>query len=193
MKTEDSFFNICYLRTIILHGMAAGLLIRNIGTLVQTDTEHRLSKRGSEMSEIGTIGNAYLYARDGIIDAFGPMGELDERRIREECGILNVIDAGSKFVFPSFCDSHTHIVYAGSREMEFTDKIKGLSYEEIARRGGGILNSAKLLHETDEDELFRQSAGRIKEIIGLGTGARQSAAIAPAGRIGCWVDAKRAG
>ena len=82
-----------------------------------------------------------------------------------------IIDATGKFVFPSFCDSHTHLVYAGSREMEFTDKIRGLSYEEIARRGGGILNSAKKLHETSEDELFDQSMARINEIISLGTGA----------------------
>ncbi|MCU0363309.1 MAG: imidazolonepropionase [Bacteroidales bacterium] len=151
--------------------MAGGLLIRNIGTLVQTDSEHFLSRRGEEMSEIGTLDDAYLYARDGIISGFGPMRDLDERTISAECSDLEVIDAGGSFVFPSFCDSHTHIVYAGSREKEFRDKIRGLSYEEIARRGGGILNSAKLLHDTSEDELFRQSAERIREIIGLGTGA----------------------
>ena len=78
------------------------------------------------------------------------------------------IDASGKLVFPSFCDSHTHLVYAGSREAEFTDKIRGLSYAEIARRGGGILNSARKLHETSEDELFNQSMVRIKEIMALG-------------------------
>ncbi len=81
------------------------------------------------------------------------------------------IDASGKFVFPSFCDSHTHLVYAGSRETEFTDKIRGLSYEEIAKRGGGILNSAKKLHDTSEDELFEQSSARVSEIISQGTGA----------------------
>jgi len=81
------------------------------------------------------------------------------------------LDAGGGFVFPAFCDSHTHLVYAGSREKEYTDKIRGLSYEEIAKRGGGILNSAKLLHDTSEEELFRQSMERAREIISLGTGA----------------------
>ncbi len=84
---------------------------------------------------------------------------------------IETVDAAGRFVFPSFCDSHTHIVFAGSREAEFTDKIKGLSYEEIARRGGGILNSAKRLHETSEDELYNQSMVRINEVIGQGTGA----------------------
>jgi imidazolonepropionase len=84
---------------------------------------------------------------------------------------LTTIDAKGKYVFPSFCDSHTHLVYAGSREQEFADRIRGLSYEEIARRGGGILNSARLLHKTSENELFDQSSVRIKEIIRQGTGA----------------------
>jgi imidazolonepropionase len=84
---------------------------------------------------------------------------------------IEVIDATGKMVFPSFCDSHTHLVYAGSREKEYIDKIKGLSYEEIAKRGGGILNSAKILHETSEDELYRQSLERVNEVISLGTGA----------------------
>ena len=81
------------------------------------------------------------------------------------------IDAGGKMVFPSFCDSHTHLVYAGSREAEFADKIRGLSYEEIAKRGGGILNSAKKLHQTSDNELYEQSLHRLNEIINLGTGA----------------------
>jgi len=84
---------------------------------------------------------------------------------------VTVIDASDRLVFPSFCDSHTHLVYAGSREIEYVDKIKGLSYEEIAKRGGGILNSAKLLHETSEEELVEQAMGRLNEIIGFGTGA----------------------
>jgi len=84
---------------------------------------------------------------------------------------IETIDASDRFVFPSFCDSHTHLVYSGNREIEYIDKIRGLSYEEIAKRGGGILNSAKKLHETTEDELFRQSVQRINEIISLGTGA----------------------
>lgn len=84
---------------------------------------------------------------------------------------ITKLDAGGGYVFPAFCDPHTHLVYAGSREKEYTDKIRGLSYEEIAQRGGGILNSAKLLHDTPEEELFRQSMDRVNEIISFGTGA----------------------
>ncbi|TVR74055.1 MAG: imidazolonepropionase [Marinilabiliales bacterium] len=95
-----------------------------------------------------------------------PAGEKDN-----PTAAIRVLDASDKLVFPSFCDSHTHLVYAGSREIEYIDKIRGLSYEEIAKRGGGILNSAKLLQQTSEDELYRQSLERVKEIIKLGTGA----------------------
>jgi imidazolonepropionase len=109
--------------------------------------------------------------RDGLINEFGCMNELKKSRILIQNSGVKTIDAAGKFVFPSFCDSHTHLVYSGSREIEYIDKIRGLTYAEIARRGGGILNSAKKLHETSEDELFIQSVSRIDEIISLGTGA----------------------
>jgi imidazolonepropionase len=171
METEASFFNICYLRSIIFYGMAESLLIRNIGLLVQTEKLASLKLCGKEMSELNTVSDAYLLITDGLIAGFGSMRDLDERNIISENFSGKIIDAGGRFVFPSFCDSHTHIVFAGSRETEFTYKIKGLSYEEIARRGGGILNSAILLHNTSEEDLYLQSSKRIREIIGLGTGA----------------------
>lgn len=141
------------------------LLIKNIKTLVQCESEPRKLLRGEEMKVLPTIDNAFLLIEGDKIAAFGKMSECLDVAVDE------VIDATGKMVFPSFCDSHTHIVYAGSREDEFVDKINGLSYEEIAKRGGGILNSVKLLHETAEDELYRQALARIHEMISMGTGA----------------------
>jgi len=126
---------------------------------------------GREMAELNTINDAFLYIKDGLIRDFGKMKDLQNSEIITENPLTDVIDATGRFVFPSFCDSHTHLVYAGSREIEYTDKIRGLSYVEIAKKGGGILNSAKKLHETCEEELYKQSMTRINEIIGLGTGA----------------------
>jgi imidazolonepropionase len=123
------------------------------------------------MSEISSITDAYLFISDGIISEFGRMEELHNAKMLHKNQGFKTIDATGRFVFPSFCDSHTHLVYSGSREIEYTDKIRGLSYTEIAKRGGGILNSAKKLHETSEDELFIQSMTRINEIISSGTGA----------------------
>jgi imidazolonepropionase len=142
------------------------LLIKNISCLIQTEAVPKIWIAGKDMSELSVIQNAYLKIENGIISDFGEMNDLDP-------GITpyNIIDASGKFVFPSFCDSHTHLVYAGSREREFVGKIKGLSYAEIAGRGGGILNSSGLLHKTSENELFTQSMARVNEIIGLGTGA----------------------
>ena len=145
------------------------LLIFNIKKLVQVEEEPRLLVAGKDMATVNTIDNAYLIIKGDVIEDFGPMEKLE--KIRKDLQIDKGIDATGKMVFPSFCDSHTHLVYAGSREIEYVDKIKGLSYEEIARRGGGILNSAKLLHETSEEELYLQAMERIHEIIGLGTGA----------------------
>ncbi|NVO10622.1 MAG: imidazolonepropionase [Bacteroidales bacterium] len=145
------------------------ILIINIKKLIQVENKPRIWVAGSEMSKIGTIDDAFLYIKGGIIEDFGKMGEASNKFSKEKD--LTIIDATGKMVFPSFCDSHTHLVYAGSREIEYIDKIKGLSYEEIAKRGGGILNSAKLLHNTSEDELYNQSLTRIDEIISLGTGA----------------------
>jgi len=148
-----------------------GLLIRNIKVLIQVEEEPKLRVCGKDMSVINTITDAYLYIEGGKISDFGKMIDIPGAYSQPENNITNVIDASGKFVFPSFCDSHTHLVYAGSREREFTDKIRGLSYEEIAKRGGGILNSAKRLHETSEDDLYAQSIIRVNEIISQGTGA----------------------
>lgn len=152
--------------------------IKNIKELVNVrEEEFALPLRGEEMNELPIIEDAYLLIEDELIIDFGEMSELDifEEGISQldaiEASVERVIDAKGRVVFPSFCDSHTHLVYAGSREREFVDKIKGLSYKEIAERGGGILNSVKLLHDTPEEELYRQTLERAREIISLGTGA----------------------
>ena len=141
------------------------LLVKNIGTIVGIETAGRLRLCGGEMDRLETFDDAWLLSDDGRIAAFGSMDSLGEMAADE------VVDAGGGMLFPSFCDSHTHLVYAGSREQEFLDKINGLTYEQIARRGGGILNSADLLHRTSEEELYRQAMGRIREIAAMGTGA----------------------
>ncbi len=141
------------------------LLIKNIKELVQVEQNPRLKVCGKDMAQISTIKNAYLYIENGLIAEFGSMEQMPDLKAEE------VIDAAGKMVFPSFCDSHTHLVYAGSREIEYIDKIKGLSYEEIAQRGGGILNSAKRLQEASEDELFESAMLRLNEIMSYGTGA----------------------
>jgi imidazolonepropionase len=151
--------------------MSADLLIVNIKDLIQTEDFIREKVSGKEMSELHTIKNAFLFIREGVIQEFGPMSVLEHGTIPYMDTSIKQLDASGKMVFPSFCDSHTHLVYAGSREAEFTDKIRGLTYEEIARRGGGILNSAAKLHLTSEDELFEQSMVRVNEIIASGTGA----------------------
>ena len=142
------------------------LLIKNIKSLVQVVDNPGKWIAGENMGRLSVLNNAYLYIKDGLISDYGEMSGLPQNLMNGE-----VIDASGKLVFPSFCDSHTHLVYAGSREIEYMDKIRGLSYEEIAKRGGGILNSAKLLHNTSEDSLFEQALLRINEIIGMGTGA----------------------
>ncbi len=151
--------------------MGRGLLITNIGSLIQVEEECRQRICGNEMSVLSTKTDAFLYFSNGIIIDFGKMTDLELTDIPVDDPDLMKIDAGGRMVFPSFCDPHTHLVYAGSREGEFRDRIKGLSYEEIAGRGGGILNSAELLHNTSEDDLFLQSMVRIQEIIMQGTGA----------------------
>lgn len=140
------------------------LLIKNIGTIVGIDTEHRERIAGAAMDQLGRIDNAYLVAEEGRIAAFGRMEELPPIEADE------VLDAEGGTLFPSFCDSHTHLVYAGSREQEFLDKIHGLSYEEIARRGGGILNSADRLGRASEEELYQEAIERVHEIMRMGTG-----------------------
>ncbi len=143
----------------------ATTLIYNIATLGGIDRKGRLRLQGSEMAHFETLDNAYLLIKDGRIADFGSMESLPQL-----AADVKRIDAEGGTVMPSFCDSHTHIVNAGSRENEFVDKINGLSYAEIAKRGGGILNSADKLHEMSEDELFDQSMKRIREVMLKGTG-----------------------
>ena len=156
------------------------ILIRNIGRLCGILPAGIRRLEGRDMGSVAGIDKAWLVIEDGVIASFGAgewEGESDggcedgcEGGLC--CGVFDeVIDAEGGWVMPTFCDPHTHIVYAGSRDGEFRDKIAGLSYEEIAARGGGILNSADLLHETSEDELFEQSARRVREVMAKGTGA----------------------
>jgi imidazolonepropionase len=146
-----------------------GILIENIKELIGIDHGNRLLARGKEMGKLDTMKNAWLLIEGDKIADYGSMQDLQLKDIILDNFIK--IDASDKMVFPSFCDSHTHLVYAGSREIEYIDKIKGLSYEEIAKRGGGILNSAKRLHDTPFESLVEQAQERLIEIIGLGTGA----------------------
>ena len=146
------------------------ILIKNIKELVQTEEEPMRMVAGKAMSVLNTLKDAWLLIEGTTITDFGTMPVPDSVNIGSQAG-NTIIDAHDRLVFPSFCDSHTHLVYAGSREIEYIDKIKGLSYEEIAKRGGGILNSAKRLHDTGEDELVEQALGRLNEIMMLGTGA----------------------
>ena len=141
------------------------LLVINIGTIVGIDTAARTRISGAEMDSMERIDNGWLTAEDGVITAFGSMDSSPSGEGFE------VLDAMGGMLFPSYCDSHTHVVYAGSREQEFVDKIHGLTYEQIAQRGGGILNSADRLHNTSEDELYNQAMERINEVIAMGTGA----------------------
>ena len=142
------------------------LLVKNIATLAGVDHQGLLRRQGRQMSELNVINDAYLLVEDGVIADFGSETDL----VMPE-GEVSIIDAEGGTVLPSWCDSHTHIVYAGSREQEFVDKINGLSYAEIARRGGGILNSADRLHDMSEDELYEQAMQRVREVIAKGTGA----------------------
>lgn len=140
------------------------LLIRNIKTLVQAERQPRKLVSGPEMADLPVLHDAYLLVQDERIHAFGPMSECPATADQ-------TLDATGRMVFPGWCDSHTHIVFAASREEEFVSRIRGLSYEEIARQGGGILNSARKLQAASEDELFEGAWNRLQEVIGMGTGA----------------------
>lgn len=144
------------------------VLFVNIGKLVQVENEPKKWVAGGDMAKLPCLENAYLLVVDGLIKDFGPMSQLPDFSQKDS---LVEVDVEGRLILPSFCDSHTHLVYAGSREMEYVDKIKGLSYEEIAKRGGGILNSAKRLHLATEEELYQSALNRIHEIVGFGTGA----------------------
>lgn len=139
------------------------MLVKNIKTLVGVDEDLCQVKKGAEMKNLATIDNAWLLIEKNKIADFGKMETCPERN-------AEIIDANGKMIFPSWCDSHTHLVFAGSREGEFRDRIEGLSYEEIARRGGGILNSAKRLRVTPEEDLLEQAWNRLEEVKNFGTG-----------------------
>jgi imidazolonepropionase len=140
-------------------------IIVNIKELLQVRETSIAKVSGAEMAILPTIKNAFLVIKENLITDFGSMDNLPKIKADK------TIDATGKMILPSWCDSHTHIVYAGNREQEFVDRINGLTYEEIANRGGGILNSAKKLNESTEEEIYDQSKVRLEEIMRLGTGA----------------------
>ena len=142
------------------------ILIKNIRTLAGVHQNNDALK-GTDLAHLPCLDDAYLIIEGSRLGAFGTMEELRFR----DADFTEVVDASGRLVLPSWCDSHTHLVFAGSRENEFVDKIRGLTYADIAAKGGGILNSARLLNQTDEDELYRQSLPRLKEVMRLGTGA----------------------
>lgn len=141
------------------------ILITNIKQLVQVYDHNVTIVKGKEMKNLPVLENAYLYIEHDTIIEYGTMDDC------EGFDAETVIDATGKLVLPSWCDSHTHTVYAGNRTSEFVDRINGLSYADIANKGGGILNSAKLLEDTSEDDLYEQSIKRVDELVKMGTGA----------------------
>ncbi len=145
------------------------ILLENIRELVQVVKEPLMFRAGQEMRNVNTIKDAFLIIRDEVIDEFGPMQQLKDKYIDDD--LIIEIDCRNRLVYPSFCDSHTHLVFPFSREREFIQRINGVSYEEIASNGGGILNSAKRLQEISEEELYHMSMERIYEIMKMGTGA----------------------
>ncbi len=145
-------------------------IIKNIKQLLGIDTKNISFKAGAEMDKMETIDNAFLVIEKGKISDFGEMKSFDRSKYLDNC---EEIDATNRYVLPAWCDSHTHIVYANSREVEYIDKIKGLSYEEIAKRGGGILNSVEKLHKASEDELFESAMERLELMKSFGTGAAE--------------------
>ncbi len=146
------------------------LILENIKELVQVDPKNRLWVAGKSMAEVQTVRDAFVLIKGEQIVDFGPMDILRLSDFEADDLIME-IDCSGKMVFPSYCDSHTHLVFAATREQEFVGRIKGLTYEEIAQQGGGILNSAKRLQEMSEDDLFHQAMERLEEIMLTGTGA----------------------
>ncbi len=146
------------------------ILIKNIKELVQIEQKPVNFVAGKDMTNLQTLKNAWLFIKDGLIADFGSMSDFSENLVENENELFE-LDAKGRMVFPSFCDSHTHLVYPASREIEYIDKIKGLSYEEIAKRGGGILNSAKKMQEVSKEALYEAAMNRLDEIMQMGTGA----------------------
>ena len=141
------------------------LLLTNIKELLQVRENAPQKLSGEAMKELPTLKNAWVFLNNGVIEDYGTMDQMGPHQG------FKTIDCSGKIVLPAWCDSHSHLVYAGNREQEFVDRIKGLSYQEIAEKGGGIVNSAKKLQETSEEELYQQSAARLEEVMSLGTGA----------------------
>ena len=144
------------------------IVIKNISELIQTEKTPRKWVAGKDMKNINTIKDAFVEIEKGIITSFGSMEDWNGI---EDWNNTDIIDAEGGMVFPTYCDSHTHLVFAASREGEFVDRINGLSYAEIAERGGGILNSADKLQNASEDELFEDALARLNELVQMGTGA----------------------
>ena len=144
------------------------ILIKNIKGLVQAGEDIPLIRKGKEMQELPIVKNAFLYLEDNEVIAYGKM---EHRKEIGSSSDIEIIEAEGCFVLPAFCDSHTHTVFAKTREEEFVDRIHGMSYEEIALKGGGILNSAAKLADMSEEELFNSAQGRIQKMIACGTGA----------------------
>lgn len=147
------------------------ILIKNISKILGIEEAGNKMRKGKEMSVLNTLDNAWLYVNEGLIQDFGEMSDFDETVIIDNKSEVEIIDASGKMLMPAFVDSHTHLVYPASREIEYIDKIKGLTYEEIAERGGGILNTARKTREISEEELYISAMKRLEEIAGLGTGA----------------------
>ena len=155
-----------WLNFVILSNMKT--VIKNISQLVQFDDQNLKFRAGNDMNCLNTIDNAYIEIENGKISNFG---DMDEWSGISDWNSTTIIDANEGLVLPTFCDSHTHLVFAESRESEFNDRINGLSYQEIAQNGGGILNSAKKIHQIDEEILYERSLKRLNKLIKLGTGA----------------------
>ena len=155
-----------WLNFVILSNMKT--VIKNISQLVQFDDQNLNFRAGNDMNCLNTIENAYIEIENGKISNFG---DMDEWSGISDWNLTTIIDANEGLVLPTFCDSHTHLVFAESRESEFNDRINGLSYQEIAQNGGGILNSAKKIHQIDEEILYERSLKRLNRLIKLGTGA----------------------
>lgn len=141
------------------------LLLTHIKELLQVRESCPTKLSGKEMKELPSIKNAWVFINHGVIEDYGTMDKMGPHQG------FKTLDCSGKIVLPAWCDSHSHIVYAGNREQEFVDRINGLSYQEIAEKGGGIVNSAKKLQQTSEEDLYHQSAARLEEVMRLGTGA----------------------
>jgi imidazolonepropionase len=139
-------------------------LITNIKSIVGIQTQDHNFKKGQEMNQVSTLEHGFILIENNVIADFGPMSDIPDRADV-------VIDATDRLVLPSWCDSHTHIVYAAGREGEYVDRLRGVSYEEIAKKGGGILNSANKLQVTSEEDLYLSAKARLDEVIAMGTGA----------------------